>query len=31
MYVAFKECEAICPVATLETYERRTADLRTPD
>ena len=31
MYVAFKECEAICPVATLEVYERRTADLRTPD
>ena len=31
MYVVFKECEAICPVATLETYERRTADLLTPD
>ena len=31
MYVAFKECEAICSVATLETYERRTADLHTPD
>ncbi len=30
-YFAFKECEAICPVATLEVYERRTADLRTTD
>ena len=30
-YIAFKECEVICPVATLEAYERRTADLRRPD
>ena len=30
-YFAFKECEAICPVATLEAYEWRTADLCTPD
>lgn len=30
-YFSFKECEAICPVATLEVYERRTADLRATD
>ena len=30
-YFAFKECETICPVATVEAYERRTADLNTPD
>lgn len=30
-YFAFTECENICPVATLEAYERRTADLRTPE
>lgn len=30
-YFTFKECKAICPVATLEVYERRTADLRTTE
>ena len=30
-YFTFKECEAICPVATLEVYERRTADLHATD
>ena len=30
-YFSFKECEAICPVATLEVYEHHTADERATD